>query len=167
MHLIVAGEQMKTLTFVLFIFQSFALVFGQTEQKLELVVQSGHSESITSVDFSPNGKIIAYGILDNKIKLWSIESGREIRILAGHIGGVKSVVFSSDGKILVSNAVVDRTIRLWSVETGEELKTFAGPASSISFNPDGKILASGSGKIIKLWNVETGQQFKIFNDPKT
>jgi WD40 repeat protein len=48
-------------------------------QEPRLVVQTGHSLSVNSVAFSPNGKILADGSYDGTIKLWDIKTGREIR----------------------------------------------------------------------------------------
>ena len=39
----------------------------------------GHSEYVNSVAFSPDGRFIVSGSKDNTIKLWSAESGKELR----------------------------------------------------------------------------------------
>ena len=132
-------------------------------QKLELVVQTGHLGSVTSVVFSPDGKIIASGSSDNTLRLWSAENGQEIKSLTAHTNFVKSLAFSPDGKILASGSN-DKTIKLWNVENGQELKTLSAHGdlvNSVIFSPDGKMLASGSSdKTIKLWNVVSGQEIK-------
>ena len=45
---------------------------------------SGHSASIMSVRFSPDGKQILSGSLDSTIKLWDAATGKEIRTFSGH-----------------------------------------------------------------------------------
>jgi WD40 repeat protein len=45
----------------------------------------GHSECVESVAFSPNGKYLASGSDDKTVKLWSVESQKEITTLRGHI----------------------------------------------------------------------------------
>ena len=52
------------------------------------------------------------------IKLWSVETGQEIKTLVGHSNYVTSVSFSPDGKTVVSGSW-DKKIKLWSVETGQ------------------------------------------------
>ncbi len=42
-----------------------------------------------SVAFSPDGKYLASGSEDNRIKLWSVESQKEVATLEGHMGGVE------------------------------------------------------------------------------
>jgi WD40 repeat protein len=133
----------------------------------------GHNGSVNSVSFSPDGKTLATGSSDNTIKLWDVETGKEIRTLSGHNGyargednHISSVSFSSDGKTLTSGSN-DDTIILWNVETGEEIRTLSGhngSVNSVSFSPDGKTLATGSrDKTIKLWNVETGQEIRTLS----
>src|SRR5918999_38738 len=86
-------------------------------QKAELVVQTGHSQGVTSVAFSADRKTLASGSHDNKIKLLEVSTGRELRTLAGHSRSVNSVAFSADGKTLASGSE-DKTIKLWEVATG-------------------------------------------------
>ena len=130
---------------------------------LQLVVQTGHSQSVTSVAFSPDGRTLASGSSDNTIKLWEVATGRELRTFSGHLRFVTAVVFTDDGRTLAS-ASWDKTVKLWDVTTGRELRTLAGHSSyidSLAFTADGRKLASGSDdKTIKLWDVATGQEVK-------
>jgi WD40 repeat protein len=64
----------------------------------------GHNSSAFSVAFSPNGSYFASGSGDNTIKLWSLESQKEVTTLQGHSSYVQSVAFSSDGKYLASGS---------------------------------------------------------------
>ena len=68
--------------------------------------------------FSPDGKTVVSGSNDKNIKLWSVETGQEIKTLVGHSDAVHSVAFSPDGKTVVSGSS-DEKIKLWSVETGQ------------------------------------------------
>ena len=44
----------------------------------EIITFQGHTDDITSVDFSPDGKFVLSGSDDNTIKLWDITSGKEV-----------------------------------------------------------------------------------------
>jgi WD40 repeat protein/energy-coupling factor transporter ATP-binding protein EcfA2 len=139
----------------------------------EIRTLTGHNSGVLSVSFSPDGKTLATGSGDDTIKLWNVETGQEICTLTGHNDPVNSVSFSPDGKTLATGSS-DKTIKLWNVETGQEIRTLTGHNGfvdtfsghntgvwSVSFSPDGKTLATGSGdKTIKLWNVETGQEIR-------
>ena len=135
-----------------------AIYQGSERNRLE-----GHESVVRSVSFSPDGKTLATGSGDKTLKLWNVETGKEIRTIKGHEGVVYSVSFSPDGKTLATGSE-DKTIKLWNVETGKEIRTIKGHEGSVlsvSFSPDGKTLATGSeDKTIKLWNVETGKEIR-------
>lgn len=81
------------------------------------------------------------------IKLWQLETGKQLHTLSGHYDHVCSVAFSPDGKILASGSK-DKTIKLWQVDTGNTLRTFTGfdeAVYSIAFSPNGETLAASSG----------------------
>ncbi len=44
----------------------------------------GHSSYVWSVAFSPDGKYLASGSYDKTVKLWSVESQKEVTTLQGH-----------------------------------------------------------------------------------
>ncbi len=72
---------------------------------------------VWSVCFSKNGKILASGGYDKKIKLWNVKKGEEIKRLTGHTSYIYSVCFSPDGIILAS-AGFDKIIKLWNWKKG-------------------------------------------------
>lgn len=99
------------------------LQFAANAQKAELVVQTGHTDVVRSVAFSPDGKIIGSGSDDNTVKLWDAATGQELRTLSGHTNIIRSVAFSLDGKIVASESR-DNTLKLWDAATGRILKSF-------------------------------------------
>jgi WD40 repeat protein len=147
-------------------------LFGTTNSSPHLVqFLSGHTNVISSIRVSPDGKKLASGSRDNTIILWDLETGQPIgRPLSKHTGWASSLSFSPDGKILASGSCakvyfsqcVQGEITLWDVETyqpiGNPLVEHISGISSVAFSPDGKTLVSGSddGTII-LWDMEMRQ----------
>ena len=125
-------------------------------QRPELIVQTGHYDSVLSVAFSPDGKTIATAGHDDTIKLWDVAARRELRTIWDT---AEAIAFSPDGTLLAGGSRL-KYIKLWDVTSGEELRTLNGHTelvNSVAFSPDGKLLASGSyDNTIRLWDVSTG-----------
>ena len=128
----------------------------------------GHIEYVSSVSFSPDGKLLASGSGDGSIKLWRVDRKEFVRTLQGHSGVVHSVAFNNAG--LLASGSQDRSIKLWNTDTKEcvgILTGHAGVVHSVAFNNAGLLasgggvreLASGGGGVwdnpIKLWRVDT------------
>src|SRR5205807_4615864 len=65
----------------------------------ELRAFKGHTEAVTALAFSPDGKRIASGGQDNTINLWDLATGRLLaKIRTG--AGITSLSYSPDGKTL-------------------------------------------------------------------
>ncbi|MFG3818212.1 WD40 domain-containing protein, partial [Limnothrix redekei] len=131
---------------------------AQIQEKNQL---QGHSNTVNSVSWSPDGKTLATGSDDQTVKLWNVASGQEIATLQGHSNTVNSVSWSPDGKTLATGSD-DQTVKLWNVASGQEIATLQGHSGwvlSVSWSPDGKTLATGSDdQTVKLWNVASGQE---------
>ncbi|KAF8894364.1 WD40-repeat-containing domain protein [Gymnopilus junonius] len=116
----------------------------------QLSLLAGHTNSVCSVTFSPNGKHIVSGSQDMTIRIWDAQTGQLIgEPLEGHGHWIESIVSGS----------WDMTIRIWDAETGQMIgELLAGhtkSAESVVFSLDGRQIVSGSGdKTIRIWDVE-------------
>ncbi len=115
---------------------------------------------VMSVNFSPDGKLLATaGRYDTTVRLWNLE-GNEIAEFQGHTKPVLRVKFSPDGKRLASVGD-DGIVLLWDVESksAKPVKQFQAhqvAIKSISFSPDGKLLAtSSSDRTAIVWDLDT------------
>jgi len=125
---------------------------------------------ITSVRFSPGGKVLAVGGY-REARLVDPASGKVLATLPGHANYVRSLAFSPDGKLLAAAGGLPQLggeIKIWDIQTHQLVRTIEGHKDciySIAWSPDGKLIASGSyDKMIKLWDAATGKELENLQD---
>jgi WD40 repeat protein len=74
-----------------------------------------HMQGVDGLAFAPNGRMLATGSADRTVRLWDVNSGRELLRLQGHTDRVLAVAFNPDGRTLATSSA-DRTVRLWRLE---------------------------------------------------
>ena len=127
----------------------------------------GGSGKVNSVDFSPDGQILATQHWGGEVCLWDVAMGTRRNTLAGY-----DVHFSPDGSTLATRRGGGAyTVLLWDVATGTLRNTLIGHNSviqNVSLSPNGQILAAGGADgTVVLWDVATGSHrntFTVGND---
>ncbi|MDX2077973.1 MAG: SH3 domain-containing protein [bacterium] len=78
----------------------------------EIATLSGHTNTITSMTFSPNSTQLASGGLDDMVILWDIATVKELNRYMGYTFGVSSLNFNPAGNLLVTGDNVGNVILL-------------------------------------------------------
>lgn len=138
---------------------------GDTPRILQLPDQGGGA-----LAFSPDGRTLASGGKDGRISLWDVASGRTIAQIESHVRWVYALAFSPQGNLLACSGR-PAFVYLWELSTlnqmrskGESnpapiepvgtLRTAHAPVPSLAFNPDGTLLAAGSGGYVtEVWDA--------------
>ena len=114
---------------------------------------------------TPDSRRAISACTDKTLKIWDLDSGRELRTLTGHTGTVWAVAVTTDGRYAVS-ASADNTLKIWDLDSGRELRTLTGHSNrvnAVAIQPDGRrAVSASSDNTVKLWNLETGQVLATF-----
>ncbi len=102
----------------------------------------GHTSNVNALAVSPDGKLLASGsgdindkrdlgtftqggvvggAEDNTVRIWSVQTGRQLQVLRGHELPVGAVAFSNDGHSLTS--VGGDAVKVWDVSASTELRS--------------------------------------------
>nr|VFK63065.1 MAG: WD-40 repeat-containing protein [Candidatus Kentron sp. TUN] len=136
-------------------------------QDAPLRLFKGHRNVVSSLAFSPDGKYLLSGSFDHTARLWEIQTGETLRVLAGHTDAIYAVGVSApgeNGEIRLVTGSDDHTLRLWD-GAGNLIQVLEGHGDdvmSVAFTPDGRWFLSGSDdKTIRLWDARDGQFIKV------
>ena len=127
----------------------------------------GHTERITAVAWSSNGKFIASGSLDKTVRIWAVNSGDHSPplIYRGHTAGVQTVALSPDSHRVASGSQ-DKTVQVWDALSGELVAICHGhhdTVNTVACSPNGSYIATGSeDATVRLWEVTTGKQLFVY-----
>jgi len=127
-----------------------------------------------------DGKTLAAAAPDQKIHIWEIATGKELRSFAhAHQQFASALAYSPDGKVLVSRGP-DQKIKIWDAAEGKMTKEFMEQGGGnvfwgnggmpLVFSPDNKTVAGastsfdgGRGGItssLRIWDVKEGKELQ-------
>lgn len=136
----------------------------------------GHTDYISSMAFSPNGRMLVSSSRDGTIRLWNTESWTQAySFVAPKNYVVNSAAFSPDGRLLAAGFSKRTTywyesdagiLQIWNVKTKQtdQFKQRLPPVRAVAFSPNGSLLAAGfeSGEI-RLFDPKSGSVIYQFN----
>ena len=141
------------------------------------------SRAVTSVSFSPDGKLAVSAGDDRTVRLWDVGTGRLLRTTVANSTKVETVAFSPNGSIIVSGGDSDsmwddaqskdrtrpKTLRAWRADTGALLHTFGDHAATVrsaTISANGKLVAATGDtvvgpapvkRVVNVFELESGR----------
>jgi len=140
-------------------------------------VLEGHTDSILTVQFSPDGNLLCSGGGDTTLRFWDmetdtpivVENNEEDEVEQLHNAWILNITFSPDGELLVTGDV-DGYFGIWDPikykpKISRATKAHKKWITSISFKPlhlyknneVTKFISTGKDGFLKLWNASTGK----------
>jgi WD40 repeat protein len=120
----------------------------------------GHTETVADVIHVPGGHRIMTGSRDGSLRVWDLQSGKQIgNDWRDGENEVYVIGLSPDGKKVASGSD-DGAVRLWDVETGKVIaKWHTGIAYCVCWSRDGGRVVSGAvgDGTVRVWDVENGK----------
>jgi len=127
---------------------------------------SGHPGIVIRVAFSADGRRLA-SVSDQAVKLWDVNTGREVRMFEEKGIQLFGLALSPDGRLLATGEG-GNLIKLWDINTGAVVRVLRGHRAHpkhLAFSPDGRLLAAGDGDtlqggpgVVKIWDVAVGTE---------
>ena len=124
----------------------------------EVAALIGHTGSVTSAAFSPDGKRVVTASWDKTARVWDLSGPAPVAtVLSGHTEQVTSAAFSPDGKRVVT-ASADMTARVWDLSgpapAATVLSGHTGSVYSAAFSPDGRrVVTASDDKTARVWDL--------------
>jgi len=141
-----------------------------------LFTYTGHRPlPVTCLSFSPDGRQIASGSFvpnpfnlrgsHGVVKVWDVETQRDLVTFNKPLGVVLSLGYSPDGRRIASSSINDdNTFVVWDAASGGDVQVVRGHTSHVHrlrYSPDGRLLASASTDgSVKLWNAANLQEVR-------
>ncbi|CEL59031.1 Vegetative incompatibility protein HET-E-1 OS=Podospora anserina GN=HET-E1 PE=4 SV=1 [Rhizoctonia solani AG-1 IB] len=122
---------------------------------------TAHTDTVTSVDYSPAGDQFASGSYDGTIYIWDARTGAVLLgPLTGHTEWVTSVAYSPSGTSLASGSG-DGTVRTWDTRSGDmilgPLHGHTDMVATVRYSPTGTYITSCSwDRTIRIWDARSG-----------
>ncbi|HZM22969.1 MAG TPA: WD40 repeat domain-containing protein, partial [Anaerolineales bacterium] len=157
--------------------QSDAALAGAAGLNYPRQIFTGHTDAVTNLDFSPDGRYIVTGSSDQTARLWDAQTGEQIHQFDYYPAAIYHtenilVKFSPDGQYVLTIKDTDAYVAsiglLWDTKTGEKLLSFRDDAGVVSaiFSRDGKqLITTTPGGYIKVWDIQTGKVLRQSHFP--
>ena len=159
------------LIIALLIIGSFASIISIEGREVPRKVTSldWHADSVVCVTWSPDGTLLVSGSIDGTVKVWNSTTMKAIKTMRGP-ERISTLEFDPTGSYIIAGGVFGEMI-IWETlffdhETTIYLSEYyfnegiANNVDSISFSPDGELMAVGKFLSVKIYDVSSWTEIR-------
>ena len=117
------------------------------------MVGKPHFGKITTLAWSPNGRLLVVGTDDHAICVWDTVTDKIVHTYTKHADSITALAWSPDSRLVASGSA--EQIHIWEAATGQQLGVYISPTGKINdlaWSPNGRLLASADRKI-HIWRI--------------
>ncbi len=126
----------------------------------------GHTGSVLSLALSSDGVFLASTGSDKTVRVWDVESGRQLKVFREHRDAVTCCAFRKDSLYLYTGSA-DRTVNVYSLENPETpsyVDTHYGhvaPVQCLTALYKERAYTGGSDQTVRVWKIDTQSQLML------
>ncbi|RLN88130.1 hypothetical protein BBJ28_00008100 [Nothophytophthora sp. Chile5] len=138
------------------------LLVWEWRSETYVLKQQGHYFDLNAASYSPDGRLLATGADDAKLKLWDTASGFCYVTFSEHAAPVTAVQFTPSGQAVIS-ASLDGTVRAFDLNRYKNFRVLTTPEPvqflSLALDPSGQVVCAGSLDPfnVYVWSLQTGR----------
>ena len=133
-----------------------------------LYTYRGHSDQVSTVAWSPDGKRIASGSGDGTVQAWDAADGNNVHTYLGYSLG-SPLAWSPDGTQVATSTFVSgvgQQVQVLEVSTGKQILSYPD-ASFGKWSPDGKHFAVAANDGVQVWDTANGSKLYTYTAQAT
>lgn len=142
------------------------LVVWEWRSETHVLKQQSHVLSSSAAAFSADGRAIATGSLDGRLKLWGVTTGFCAATFADHTAAVTGIAFA--GSDVVVSSSLDGTVRAFDIRRYRNFRVLVGPPPQRQFgcvavDEAGDLVAAGCVDTFEVvvWSLRTGKVLEL------
>lgn len=114
----------------------------------------GHLGAVYRLQFTDDERLLISAGADDTIKLWSVKQGLLLEEFEGHRDEILGLATTSEPKWLLASASASGAVILWNLSNPLYTLPHTNRVYTVTYRPDGRIIASGGRQTIRLWNQQ-------------
>ena len=120
-----------------------------------------HEGWVLTIAVTSDGRQAVSASWDGTLKVWDMQTGKEVYTLTAHEGTICTVVFTPNGRQAAVSEFLDGMLNVWDLQTGQKVHTIThwGRVNSFAVTPDGRqVITRSDDGTINVWDLQTGQK---------